>query len=121
MKAAKDIAWWIVWHGIFGLLIYWGAYEGQAGPGRALVFLAWLYAIVGPFSLSKTSIDLRRKKGTATVPRQITGLVQAAMVAALVWQGWWFTAIALMVTFVCVAVNYAEAFPKKKQAEMGAA
>jgi len=99
------------WTIINGLLA-WCAWEAvgneSVGAGRVLAFTAWLF---GPLAiLCACSPDARKKiaaKGRS-VPAWLSHGYGIPMIAILVWNGWWMTAIGMLLMEIGEATVYSE-------------
>ncbi len=93
---------------IFNAMLSWLAWEGingNEGAGRLLSFIAWV------FGLLKINTGIVRAKFINTsekriLPAQLTHGFGIILISFLVWHGWWFTAIALMLSQIGQALVY---------------
>jgi hypothetical protein len=97
---------YITFNGVIASLTYF-AIAGNIGAGRLLVFTAWLYAVL--FLLAaiapKDATDQIRQKGR-TFPAWMSNGLACLIIAALVWHGWIFTAIAFLIWEISEALIY---------------
>lgn len=97
---------WVV-SSVLGCWLCWAAVGGNDGAGNLLVFLAWLAAIaytLSTFAPAKVSANIR--KVGRPVPATLDHLVNLMQVAFLAWHGWFATAIAIGLAFVCQGAIY---------------
>lgn len=84
-----------------------GVVNGNVGAGRVLAFAAWFFAVIYLLAsiLPKDVTAKTAAKGRA-VPALVSHGFDAAMIVFLVWNGWWWTAIAFVLITVAEAGIY---------------
>ena len=74
------------------------AYQGHPNWNNVFVFLTWMSLIGG---LAMFNEDIARKHGgNMKLADEFYGVTTIVFIAAAVWAGWWWTAIALFVAAV---------------------
>jgi hypothetical protein len=91
----------------------WLGVNGNIGAGRLLAFVAWVFAV----SLTISNLDKRSRQSLAKKGRQIPARLShglgIAMICYLVWNGWWWTAIAFMLIELMEGMIYFKPAPSE--------
>jgi len=90
---------WLFINGIFSTLVYFGVVQGNEGIGNIVMF--WVFTL-GAVSLlfTHSGVVEKNKNLTPSVPRQLDGMFDIAVISTFVYFGWWFTAAAYLVHFI---------------------
>lgn len=91
---------WICVNGVFWAALYFGLHEGVEGAANIAMFIAWTGAICSVFFLSDEVVRTLQKKGLPTVPLWTDQVIDLVVIAAMVWHGWFWTSIAVLVNHV---------------------
>ena len=93
------LAKWIVLNSAI-LWLAWEAVGGNKGAGNLLVFIAWFFAVLTVTG----AIFIKEMKPKKTdfqrsVPSHVGALFELFLACFLAWHGWFFTAVAVILTW----------------------
>ena len=112
-KSLKALIWFV--QNILLCLLAWAAVQGSVGAGNLLIFVCWFLAIlmfVG--STFAKQINFNASELERSVPQSVSTIFDLVVAGFLVWHGWWFTAIAVVIYWIC---NESLHNSKKKKTE----
>lgn len=97
---------WAIWRIVIIGLLYFGL-TGNIGAARLLIFWMWAFALLWLCCLaSSDEIAKPLKKRGRLVPKNLEIWIDIGMMLALVWHGWWMTAIAVAIQTLCACAIY---------------
>jgi len=96
---------WTITHALLGWCA-WEAVNGNIGAGRILVGAIWFMAIIQTFASQNEELKTKYKERGRIVPSWLCHGVDFALIALLVWHGWWFTSFAALVVTLSCAIIY---------------
>lgn len=108
MKAFK----WVVINSAFAALAWFGVH-GVTGAGNVFCFLTWLFAIMQCIVVGNKELCAKAKAMGRSVPRWLCVTYDIALLVFLLWHGWWFSAVAV----VLMAFSTAAVFDAEKEAK----
>lgn len=79
---------WLVFNGLFALMLWLWLARGVEGAHHVAVFYVWFVFIVSLGTLSKKTREALRSKGKPPVPVWLDLIFDAAMASIMVWCGW---------------------------------
>ena len=97
----RKITWTVVNAAYISLA--WFATAGSVGAGRVLIFAAWYMAITSICVYCSKELKTKARSNGRSVPRLLSESVDLALVAFLVYHGWWTAAIATLIAAVAQA------------------
>ncbi len=113
-KVRRNIQWVITYAGI-AYLAWCSVYNGSVGARRILVFFAWWVAFGAVGAVCVPDIkELFIKRGRV-IPAWLDNSVDWIYILFFIWNGWWLTATALMISTICIESVFLEA--KKEKSE----
>lgn len=101
----KRVLRWAIGNGAIVLLI-WLAVTNNVGAGRLLAFFSWFLAVIMFVAASNDDIKEKTRRRGRPIPGWLSHMVGYSMVFTLVWYGWWFTALACLLSELCEAAIY---------------
>ena len=110
---------WVISNGIICGLAYM-AVNGSIGAGRLLPFIVWplgllmLAALLIPEAMKAMRKEVA-KHGRRPIPGVICHAVGFGLIGYLVWHGWAWTAVPLLINEIAVASAYKEAWGESGQ------
>lgn len=103
----KKLARWCVENGLVAAGVYYGLVRGVDGAANVLMFWVWFAFVMSFFMLSDDVVrELQRKNGSPAVPLWINQVFDFAIVFALAWSAWWWSAAAFAIHSFLVARRY---------------
>lgn len=87
---------WLLINGAFASCAWLGV-NGNIGAGRVFVFFAWLMAIMYSLcSLVPEEKKVEIRKHGRSVPSWVSHGFDISICCLLIWHGWWFTGVAVI-------------------------
>lgn len=117
------VARWAAWNAVLLWAVWRGAVYGEAGPARLALFAAWSSLLLAAPATFVTDEALREaaEHGGMDMPRLVTALdflADVAVVSALAWAGWTWSAAAYLVHSLLLASVRAR-YDKARRAASG--
>lgn len=97
MTQFKRILSWLVTVTLFNVALYFGLVQGIQGAANIAQFYIWFAFLFSWFALSDLCVRDVQKKGLLGIPEWIFGLQNFTVLAALLWFGWIWCAVAWLV------------------------
>jgi hypothetical protein len=111
----KRIIKWILWNASFGYIAYLGVIKDIEGAGRVLSFAIWFFALTYLIGAFIKEVQAKAREKGLSVPMWLSVWYDVALIALLIWHGWIFTAIGVLVMMFGIASIYHE--PKKEESK----
>jgi hypothetical protein len=94
-------------------LLWFGVVKEMGGPGNVFALVSWVLAVGGVGVMVGIEDSIKKHPGPV-MPAQAYAVFDGAMLGALVWFGWWWTALAWF-AIVCVTQSWFKAWRVEKK------
>ncbi len=97
MTQFKRILNWFVTTAVFDAALYFGLVHGIQGAANIAQFYIWLTFLFSWLALSDNAVRDAQNRGLPGLPEWVFGLQNITVLAALLWYGWIWCAVAWLV------------------------
>ncbi len=114
-NTARRVAIWIVINGALAWCA-WAGVHGNEGAGRVFAFVTWVFAIVETlgYIVCPEEVTKKIREPGRPVPAWLSHGYDAIMIVFLVWHGWMWTAIGVLLMTIAEANIYSSKPSKTK-------
>ena len=112
-KFSKIVKWAIINGGIAALGVF-AVITGHVGAARLFCFISWFCGITQLLACFNEEVKAKARAKRTPIYPWISHLMDFSLIGILVWNGWWWTAIAWILMWLSY-VNIYEIEPKKKE------
>lgn len=109
----KRIIKWILWNAGAGYIAYLGVIKDIEGAARVLSFAVWFFAITCLISAFVEEVKMKAREKGLSVPMWLSVWYDVALMVLLIWHGWIFTAIGILIMMFGISVIYKQ--PEEKE------
>ena len=96
---------WFLLNGLYFAIMYSALIEGDVGAARLFSLTTWVFAVGAMLASSNYDLRVKIQERGRSVPKFAANLTHLLIISALVYCGWWFTALAAL--FVAIGENSA--------------